>query len=418
MGLFSIDTSNQSVILLDESRSRSYIYPIELVIIDTSQIKPVYCIVSVFISNIGIQFTCPMNVINSPYLFTYSSIPINSIDPLTGQQYDQYESISIYGFDSFITSPFAKCVIENEIKQSHETIGFGFEQEIYHGYVNNSFDSKSTVYSNEEPIHLSIKNREEYINSFNITYEFINQSSIKSFELDSYAGVIKYIQKKTSFIKYSFLTLARYQSLIAFTRLNILINDYKQISYKFILYKPFVNNYTIGYINEMNPNLRISNKKISSMFSIDYNGRIYVKNQTLILIHGNLYNFLIGKIRIQINVLSKEIIHCSLNRLIVSNEDRLIGFIEISNSNKNYSKKRSFDLLNYNHLFILHHQYGLLRYGDHNQTIIDDLTLLIEVENSRCLVTFNGFSSIPYMMIRKGNSLDLEIEKLTNMKKV
>jgi hypothetical protein len=48
--------------------------------------------------------------------------------------------------------------------------------------------------------------------------------------------------------------------------------------------------------------------------------------------------------------------------------------------------------------------------------IIDDLILLIEVEDSRCLVTFHGLSSIPYMMIRKGDNL--EIEKLGDTKKV
>ncbi|CAF5183171.1 unnamed protein product, partial [Rotaria magnacalcarata] len=56
LGLFSIDSSNQSILLLDESRSRSYTYPIELVIIDVSQIKPIFCIVTIFISNIGLQF--------------------------------------------------------------------------------------------------------------------------------------------------------------------------------------------------------------------------------------------------------------------------------------------------------------------------------------------------------------------------
>jgi hypothetical protein len=148
------------------------------------------------------------------------------------------------------------------------------------------------------------------------------------------------------------------------------------------------------------------------MFSIDNHHRLFVKNQTLILTEGNVLNFLIGKARIQINVLSKQLIQCSLNRFNPSIENDLIGFIEILNTNQ----KRSFYLLNYNDLFLLDHEYGFLRYRNQNQMIIDDLILLIEVENSRCLVKFHGLSSIPYMMIRKGDHL--EINKLGNTKKV
>ncbi|CAF3465627.1 unnamed protein product, partial [Rotaria sp. Silwood2] len=147
LGLFSIDSCNQSLFLLDESRSRSYIYPIELIIIDTSKIKPIYCIVTIFISNIGIQFTCPFYSNTSPYLFTYKSIPTHSIDPLTGQQYDNYNSLTIHGFDSFtIPSNIAKCVIDSDIKYSNEIIDFIFEKEVYYGYINNSLDSISFVY--------------------------------------------------------------------------------------------------------------------------------------------------------------------------------------------------------------------------------------------------------------------------------
>ncbi|CAF0982632.1 unnamed protein product, partial [Rotaria sordida] len=418
LGLFSIDSSNQSLLLLDESRCRSYIYPIELLIIDTSQIRPIYCIVTIFISNIGIQFTCPFYLNTSPYLFTYKSTPTHSIDPLTGQQYDHYDSLTIYGFDSFMSSNIAKCFMNSDIKYSNEIIEFIFEKEFYNGYVNNSLNSISFVYENEEPIHLLIKNRNQYLNSFNITYQLINQTNINLFELDQYAGIIKYIRKKNSFIKYSLLILAEYETLITFTRLNIIINDdYKQLFYKFILYKPFVNNYTIGYLNEINLNMKILNRKISSMFSIDNNGRLFIKNQTLILINGNFYNFIIGKFRIQINILSKEIIQCSLNRFNFSIENQLIGFIKILNINKNYSNKRSFYLLNYNHLFILEREHGYLRYRYQNQSIMNNSILLIEIENSRCLITLDEFSSIPYMMIRKENNLDMDIDKLIDNKK-
>ncbi|CAF1545949.1 unnamed protein product [Rotaria magnacalcarata] len=417
LGLFSIDSSNQSILLLDESRSRSYTYPIELVIIDVSQIKPIFCIVTIFISNIGLQFTCPLDANASPNLFTYKSIPPNSIDPLTGQKYHHYDSLIIHGLDTFTPSHVAKCLIDFEIKYSNETIEFVFEKEFYDGYVNNLFDSKSFVYSNQEPIQLSIKNRNQYTDSFNITYQLIYQTNIKSFELDQSVGRIKYIQNKNSFIKYSLLILARYQSLIASTRLNVFIQDSKQLNYKFILYKPFVNNYTIGYLNALGTNFRIFNKKLSLMFSIDHTGRLFVRNQALILTNGNFYTFLIGKARVQINILSKEIIHCSLNRFNLPNDDQLIGFVQILNANKNHSRKKSCYLLNYNHLFLLEREHGLLRYRGQKQLIMNDLILLIEIENSRCLVTFNGFSSIPYMMIRKGSNLDREIEKLTDFKK-
>ncbi|CAF5205524.1 unnamed protein product, partial [Rotaria magnacalcarata] len=118
LGLFSIDSSNQSILLLDESRSRSYTYPIELVIIDVSQIKPIFCIVTIFISNIGLQFTCPLDANASPNLFTYKSIPPNSIDPLTGQKYHHYDSLIIHGLDTFTPSHVAKCLIDFEIKYS------------------------------------------------------------------------------------------------------------------------------------------------------------------------------------------------------------------------------------------------------------------------------------------------------------
>jgi hypothetical protein len=141
------------------------------------------------------------------------------------------------------------------------------------------------------------------------------------------------------------------------------------------------------------------------MFSIDYTGRLFIKNQTLISTNGNFYDFIIGKSRIQINILSKERIQCSLNRFHFLKDNQFIGFIEM----KNYSRKNSFYLLNYNHLFLLDHQHGLLYHRDSNQSIQDDLILLIEIENSRCLVKIDGDSSIPYMMIRKGEDLDLEL---------
>ena len=59
LGLFSINPTNQSLALIDESFSRSYIYPINLTIIDISQNEPIHSTVIIFISNIGTHFPCP-----------------------------------------------------------------------------------------------------------------------------------------------------------------------------------------------------------------------------------------------------------------------------------------------------------------------------------------------------------------------
>ncbi|CAF4254082.1 unnamed protein product [Adineta steineri] len=210
-------------------------------------------------------------------------------------------------------------------------------------------------------------------------------------------------------MQYSFLILAKYQSLFTFTRLNIFIHHTKQKIYRFQLYKPFVNNYTIGYLNELNLNLKIYDKKISSMFSIDINRRLFIRNETLILNEGNFFKFFIGTIRIEIHILLKEILQCSLNRFYSNIDNDLIGFIEILNSNQ----KRTFHLLNNNHLFLLDHEYGFLRYRNRNQLIRDDLILLIEIENARCLVTFNEYSSNNTMI-----NNNLEIERFHGIKKV
>lgn len=394
MDLFSIDAFNQSLFLVDESLSRSYIYPIQLTIIDTSQKEPINCTVTLFISNIAIQFTCPFNLNPSPYLFTYESQPKNSIDLFTGQQYNDYDSVIIRGFDSFTSSNFIECFMNNsKIKFPDKKIDFIFEKDISSSYINPL---------HQVSIHLLIKNRMNYSNPFDITYHFINQSYLNSFQLDKYNGIIKYLPKINLFFKYSLLILAKYQSLITLTRLNIILTKPKQLFYEFQLYKPFINNYTIGYLNENDLNFKIFDQKISSMFSIDHNGRLFIKNQTLIETQGNIYNFLIGLIRIQINILSKQLIKCSLNRFKYSDENQLIGFIEIKNS-----KTKSFNLLNYNHLFSLDYQHGLLYHQNNKQIIEKDLILLIEIENSRCFITIEGIKSKSYTMIRKENNFNM-----------
>jgi len=122
-------------------------------------------------------------------------------------------------------------MINSSIKFSNKKFDFLFEKDIYDVYIN-SF--------HHEPIHLSIKNRNNYSNPFDITYQFINQNYLNSFQLDKYSGIIKNISKENSF-----LILAKYQSLITFTRLNIFFNNSKQLIDKFQLSKTFINNYTI-----------------------------------------------------------------------------------------------------------------------------------------------------------------------------
>lgn len=435
MGLFSIDSSSQSLILLDESLSRSYIYPINLTIIDISQNEFINTTVIIFISNIGIYFPCPSYIKNSPYLFTYESLPKQSIDPLTGQEYNSYNSLIIHAFDPFTplnkeASNQAECIINIEHDLSNElkikTIDFIFDKESYSGYINDSFGLSSYVYnSNQEPLKIQLKNSL----TFEITYHLLNQTNNNFLQLDEYAGLIKQNSiNKSLLTKYSFLIYAKYQSFITFTRLNLLINHknlFKQITtqsiYEFKLYIPFVNNYTIGYLNKTNRNFKILNENILPIISIDdFTGRLFIKNRSLLITNGNFYDFLIQDKDLQINRIQIIILssiesnfECKLNYL---NNKQLIGFIEISNENQTDSicyptKQKTFSLLNYNQLFLLNQQYGLLYYRNQYQIIQEDILLLIQIDNLRCLVTLEKSTlDIPYRMIRNGSQLQMEMK--------
>ncbi|UJR21665.1 hypothetical protein I4U23_024742 [Adineta vaga] len=406
LGLFSIDPLNQSLVLLDESRARSYIYPLQLTIIDTLQKEPITCTVTLLISNINIQFTCPLHIHHSPYLYTYKSIPRSSIDPFTGQQYDPYNSLTILGFDPFTPTNVAVCSITLNQQSSKKSIDFIFEKEFYYGYINHTL----IVYNNNEPLRITIKNRENYSNPFDIIYEFLDQTDSNPFHFDQYTGYINYIPRRYFSKQYSFLLRAKYQTLLAFTRLTIFIHSYQESTYTFKLLKPFVSNYTIGYLNEIDSNLKIFDKKIASMFSIDRNKRLFIKNASLISTKENFFDFLIGTIQIQINILSKEILQCSLNRIHSTITNDLIGFIEVLNT----KAKQSFYLLNHNDLFHLDHAYGLLRYQDQYSIVADDLILLIEVENSRCLLELNKSLTRTSVIVQKND--DLEIERFGGIK--
>ncbi|UJR27505.1 hypothetical protein I4U23_008789 [Adineta vaga] len=278
LGLFSIDPSNQSLYLIDESLARSYIYPLNLTIMDTSQIEPITTIVTLFISNIGIHFPCPSYLKTSPYLFTYQSLPTTSIDSLTGQQYKPYNSLTIRAFDPFTplngeASNLAECSITSKLNEfslhSIENLDFIFTNEIYSGYINQSFDTN--------------------------------------------------------------LKIIRIQLII--------VTEVNQIS------------------------------------------------------------------------------ECILNRLNYTNDKQYIGFIEISNPHETeticvQTIKQSFELLNYNDRFLLDRQQGLLLYKNINETIHEDLLLLIQLEHSKCLVTIeNSIEKTSYLMIRNESQLYIDLKE-------
>jgi hypothetical protein len=170
------------------------------------------------------------------------------------------------------------------------------------------------------------------------------------------------------------------------------------------------------------------------MISIENSsGRLFIQNRTLLLTNGNFYDFLIQDqylriIRIQIIILSpiEQPYECIINRLDYSNDKQLIGFIEILNQNQTDSichrtENKSFYLLNYNHLFLLDRQHGLLYYRNQNQNQIinEDLLLLIQIDNSRCLVTLDkSTSEVSYRMIRNGSQLQREMKEQYNIEKV
>ncbi|CAF1351999.1 unnamed protein product, partial [Rotaria sp. Silwood1] len=101
LGSVSIDPTNQSLVLIDESLSRLYIYPINLTIIDISQSEAIYSTVIIFISN------------------------IENIVPLTDQEQKAYKSLIIRAFDPSTPlndqiSNITECVINSNIELSSD----------------------------------------------------------------------------------------------------------------------------------------------------------------------------------------------------------------------------------------------------------------------------------------------------------
>ena len=419
------------MILLDESLSRSYIYPIKLTVIDTSEVDSINTTVVIFISNIGIHFPCPEYLENSPFLFTYQSLPLESIDPITGWKRKAYQSLIIRAFDPFTplngeASNQAECIINSPEQSSTlstmTNLQFLFPTELYSGYVNHSFARSSYVYNDQqEPLQIQVKTPNP---SFDITYHFPRENFL---QLDEYAGLMTLHSTNQTFDHhYSFLIYAKYHSFITFTRLNLRVDQRTSFDrtsspsiYEFQLYTPFVNNYTIGYLNKSNEDWVILNEQIQPMIAIEnYSGRLFVKNRTLLLTNGNFYDFLIqdryaqiSRVQIVILISTEPMIQCRLHRFNDSNTRQLIGFIEIVNENQTNSicdlkGRKSFQLLNYNHLFALDRQHGLLYYRNQSQILDEDLLLLIQIDRSRCLLNLDRMTSeVFYRMIRNDSQL-------------
>ena len=437
LGLFSIDSSNQSLILLDESLARSYIYPIRLTVLDTSQMQPINTTITIFISNIGIHFSCPDYIVNSPFLFTYQSLPLQSIDPLTGWKRQAYQSLIIRAFDPFTplngeASNQAECIINSPEQSSTPStitnLDFLFETELYSGSINQSFGLSSYVYNEQQqPLQIQVKLPQH---SFDITYHFIQDGFL---QLDEYAGLITFHSgNQTFFEHYSFLIYAKYHSFITFTRLHLrfhpALSSHPTSSpsiYEFQLSTPFVNNYTIGYLNKTDEDWSILNEHIQPMIAIENaSGRLLVRNRTLLLTNGNFHDFLIqdhrsqiSRVQILILVPPTPILQCRLQRFNHSTSRQLIGFIEIINDNRtnticDLASRRSFALLNYNNLFALDRHHGLLSYRNESEMIDEeDLLLLIEIDRARCLVNIDRTASnVFYRMIRNDSQLQRELQ--------
>ena len=371
LGLFSIDSSNQSLVLLDESRTRSYTYPLRLTIMDTTQRETLTCIVTILISNIAIQFTCPPDHL-SPYLFTYQSLPANTLDRFTGQRYGDYHSMGIHGFDPLSPEEPAECSIQTSPVQAPlKNIDFLFEKDLY-----------QYIYHSQQLLQLSMKNLHHYSQPLDITYQFINQTLPHSFQIDPHTGLLNYPSTTEALSRYSFLILAKYHSFMALTRLNVIFQRPKHSIYRFQLYRPLVDNYTIGYVYRQNVH-----RRVTTIFAVDPTGRLFLPNSTLIPSSRTFYEFLLEKSRVQIEILSKEIIQCTLDRLNLPDGNPISGFITTTSSPP--SQKRAFHLLNYHHLFFLNEQQGLLQQRHTDNTIPNDLKLLIEIENARCILNIN-----------------------------
>ena len=107
-------------------------------------------------------------------------------------------------------------------ESSYSKLDFHFEKDLY--YSSHSHQS----------IILSINNRENFSNPFDITYQFLSRSPV---QLDQSTGIIKSLSTVNFSHPYSLLILAKYQTLLAFTYLKIDWNSPRMRIYQFQLFK-------------------------------------------------------------------------------------------------------------------------------------------------------------------------------------
>ena len=439
MGLFSIDSANQSLMLRDESLARSYVYPLNLTIIETSQSDPIYCTVTIFITNVGIHFPCPSYLRTSPYLFTYESLPANSVDLLTGEVYRPYQSMIVRALDPFTpingeASNLAECPVHLESDRSElvdlNNLDFVFDNDVYQGYINDTFGSSSYIFTEQQvPVQLQTRDNLQTTYPFDVTYHLINQSHSQYFQLDEYAGLVKYHSLDQLFSTYSLLIVAQYKSLLTFTRLNIDVNRHdhrrdrqalKSI-YEFKIVSPIVNNLTIGFLNQTRKNFTILNEQIVSMITIEPNGRLAIRNRTLILTNGNFYDFLLQDeylqiARIQLVILPavrESTLECHFTYFNPIDDRQLVGYIDFNRTETSCdrSKTPSFQLINYPDVFQLNRDYGLLSYRDEHRSLTDEVLLLVEIDHWPCLLNVHPRTEkSQYLMVRNGSDFQKEMK--------
>ena len=407
-GLFAIEPVNHSLILLDPSRSRSYAYPLRLKIVGASSEESISCTVTIFVTNLALPWICPPRQHSSLHLFTYESSPRHAVDPLTGQHYAPYDSLVIHAVDPWTPLDTIECVTHSERNRTSKSIlneiNFIFTQEIYYGQANGSFNY---IYHHQHPLHLSVRHQ----HLLPVTYQFLHQPHADLFHLDPHAGIIRYSSNRiNASLRCSLIVVAQYQSSFTFTRLVIDVHHGQQwentskSSYQFQLFRPLVNNYTIGYVESISGHFRLLSRPMGKLFGIEHtDGRLFVRNQTLLSLSSKkAFDFFIQDsarqmIRIQILLSTRESLPCRLNRFSPMLDNHSIGFIEIINRNSTaptcpYARRRQFHLLNHNDHFTLDREHGLLTHRHPTSLIPKEVTLLVEIEHARCLIALPDLS--------------------------
>ena len=330
-------------------------------------------------------------------------------------------------------SNLAECTIHLDLDRSDPSVvndlDFVFDNEAYQGYINDTFGSSSYIFTDQQvPVHLQTRETLQTAYPFDITYRLLNQSHSQYFQLDEYAGLVKYHSLDQLVSTYSLLIVAQYKSFLTFTRLNVDINRpdrrlYRQSLksvYEFKIAAPIVNNSTIGFLNQTRKNFTILNEQIVSMIAIEPTGRLAIRNRTLILTNGNFYDFLlqdeylqVARIQLVILPAREATLDCHFTHFNQMDERQLVGYIDLNRTEPSCdrSKTPSFQLVNYLDVFRLNRDYGLLSYRDEHRTLDQEVLLLIQTDHSPCLLNVPPrLERSRYLMIRNGSDLQREMK--------